>query len=286
MARLGEAIAPRAVYNTGVTNIEAHRGTREGRRAYSGGHPARNAMTAKRLQKYLAECGLGSRRYCEDLIAQGRVAVNGASGSQGQLIDPDADHISLDGERVTHGPRAYIVLNKPKGTLTTARDDDDRETVFDLLMGLAIRVFPVGRLDMEVEGALILTNDGDLVNRLQNPGHAVERVYIATVRGVVSEATAARMGEGTLMEDGATVRARVHILHAGVDSTILRVALREGANTRIRHLAALMGHPVMELRRVGEAGVELGGLEPGQWRALTPGEIEQLRSHAGLTPAG
>ena len=237
-------------------------------------------MTSIRLQRFLAECGLGSRRHCEDLIAQGRVTVNGASAVLGQLVEPGHDVVAVDGETVVQAPRVYILLNKPKGAVTTARDDDDRETVFDLIDGVDARVFPAGRLDMEVEGALILTNDGGLVHALTQPGCAVERVYIATVRGVVSESTAARMGEGVLLEDGATVRARVRILHTGVDSSVLRVALHEGHQARVRHLTALAGHPVVELRRINEAGIELGALEPGQWRELTAEEIEHLRTRA------
>jgi 23S rRNA pseudouridine2605 synthase len=242
-------------------------------------------MSTLRLQKFLAECGCGSRRQCEDLIAQARVTVNGEPGTLGQLVDPDHDGVAVDGEPVERAPAVYIVLNKPKGAVTTARDDDDRDTVFDFLDGVDARVFPAGRLDMEVEGALILTNDGDLVHRLTQPGCAVERVYIATVRGVMSEATAGRMGEGILLEDGATVRARVRILHTGMDSSILRLALHEGGQARVRHLGAIVGHPVLELRRTTEAGIELGALEPGQWRTLDHDEIEHLRAQAGMTPA-
>jgi len=242
-------------------------------------------MTAIRLQKYLAECGLGSRRHCEDLIAQGRVTVNGLPGAAGQAVDPAHDAVALDGEALERVPAVYILLNKPKGAVTSARDDDDRGTVFDYLEGVETRLFPAGRLDIEVEGALILTNDGGLVHRMTEPGRGVERVYIATVRGIVNEGTVQRMGEGIQLEDGATVRARARILHTGVDSTVLRIALHERGHGRVRHLGAVVGHPVLELRRIAEAGIELSGLEPGQWRELTPGEIDSLRTHAGTAPA-
>ena len=243
-------------------------------------------MTVLRLQKYLAECGLGSRRHCEELIAQGRVAVNGAPGSLGLTVDPTQDAVTVDGEPVERPERVYILLNKPKGAVTSARDDDDRETIYDLLDGVDARVFPVGRLDMEAEGALLLTNDGDLVHSLSLPTCTLERAYIATVRGIVSEATATRMGEGILLEDGATARARVRLLHTGIDSTVLRITVQEGPSARVRHLAAVVGHPVLELRRIVEGGLELGPLEPGQWRPLTTEEVEHLRTQAGMTTAG
>lgn len=247
--------------------------------------PEEAAGPKVRLQRFLAECGLGSRRQCEAIIAQGRVRVNEGEGALGQLVSPGIDRVEVDGTPVQQDALVYLLLNKPAGVVTSARDDDDRETVSDLVRQVPQRVFPIGRLDMEAEGALLLTNDGALAHALTQPGRTLERVYIATVRGLVHDATAARLASGILLEDGATVHARVRVLHTAVDTTVLRIALHEGPSVRVRHLCAVVGHPVVTLRRIVEASIALDDLAPSQVRPLGPDEIARLRTEAGLPAA-
>ena len=209
--------------------------------------------------------------------------MNGLVAQLGAEIDPGVDAVSVDGEPVARAERVYVLLNKPKGLVTSVKDEDGLDSLTTCLRGLDARVFPVGRLDMDIEGALLLTNDGELAYRLSSPDHPIERVYIAHLGGIMDEATAHRISNGILVEDGVTARARTLILHTGVDTSVVRFTVHEGQKRRIRQLCAMVGHPVQELRRVSEAGLRLERLEPGQWRHLIEGEVAGLRRQVNLT---
>lgn len=230
-----------------------------------------------RLQKYLAECGIASRRAAEKLIAAGRVTVNGTAAVIAQDVDPAQDAVSVDGRPVRPNDKVYIVLNKPEGTVTTAKDTHDRPTVLDCVKGVRARVFPVGRLDMDVEGVLLLTNDGELAYRLTHPRFEVEKVYLAWVHGCVTPQTAMSLENGVRLDDGLTAPARAVILSAGHETTLLRLHLREGRKREVKRMCAAIGHPVKTLHRVAFGNIQAKGLRPGEWRYLSEREIEGLR---------
>ncbi len=235
-----------------------------------------------RLHKYLAQCGVGSRRKAERLIMQGRVKVNGRVVQPADSVDPENDVILVDEKPVRPIPLTYILLNKPHGVVTTVKDTHGRRTVMECLSGIKARIYPVGRLDLDVEGALILTNDGELANRLMHPRYQVDKVYHAEVEGEVSPPTARRLEQGVELDDGTTAPAKCRILRAGKDSTVLELVLHEGRKREVKRMCAAVGHPVRQLRRVAIGVVSVNGMEPGQWRHLTPGEILSLRRLTGL----
>ena len=221
----------------------------------------------------LARAGFGSRRVCEDLIAEGRVAVNGEVAGLGRRVDPDTDRVEVDGVAIGVRPGlVHYLLNKPAGVVTTASDPQGRPTVVDLVPGEP-RVFPVGRLDYETEGLLLLTNDGDLAHRITHPSFGVEKEYLAEVEGVPSRATLRRLREGVDLEDGRSAPAKV----SAVEPSVLRITVHEGRNRLVRRMCEAVGHPVVTLERVAFGPLGLKGLEPGAHRRLTASEIERLR---------
>jgi pseudouridine synthase len=236
-----------------------------------------------RLQKILSAAGISSRRAAERLILEGRVSVNGATVRElGTRADPDRDDIRVDGRRVK-GParRRYILLNKPAGYITSRSDPQQRPTVLELLPGVTEYLYPVGRLDFESEGLLLLTNDGDLAARLTHPRYGVEREYEALVRGVPDPRALARLSRGIELDDGRTAPARVTLdrrVHAKRgDQALLRVAIREGRKRQVRRMCDAIGHPVVRLRRVRIGPLADPRLEPGQWRDLTAREVARLK---------
>jgi pseudouridine synthase len=235
-----------------------------------------------RLQRYLAGCGVASRRNAEKLVESGRVAVNGIVARLGETIDPEKDVVTCDGKPVRPEAPVYVILNKPKETVTSARDTHGRKTVIDCVEGVSARVFPVGRLDVDVEGALLLTNDGELAFRLMHPKYQVEKVYLATVTGEVTREALARIEEGVPLEDGPTAPAKARIVNKRQGTTLLRLTLHEGRKREVKRMCAAIGHPVRELQRVSIAGITAKGLRPGEWRYLTSHEIAALRRVAGL----
>ena len=235
-----------------------------------------------RLQRYLAGCGIASRRNAEKLVESGRVAVNGIVARLGETIDPEKDVVTCDGKPVRPEAPVYVILNKPKETVTSARDTHGRKTVIDCVEGVSARVFPVGRLDVDVEGALLLTNDGELAFRLMHPKYQVEKVYLATVTGEVTREALARIEEGVPLEDGPTAPAKARIVNRRQGTTLLRLTLHEGRKREVKRMCAAIGHPVRELQRVSIAGITARGLRPGEWRYLTSHEIAALRRVAGL----
>jgi pseudouridine synthase len=240
-------------------------------------------MSAMRIQKYLAECGVASRRASERLIEDGRVRVNGLMAEIGQNVDPETDKILVDGKPVKNeDEKVYLVINKPVDCVTTASDTHGRKTVIDFVSGINARVFPVGRLDMDVEGVLILTNDGDLAFRLMHPSYEVDKVYLVWVRGHMSAESAIRLEKGVELEDGLTAPAQAVILNEGERTTLVRLTLHEGRKREVKRMCAAVGHPVRRLQRIAFGNVQCKGLRPGEWRHLTRQELDGLRKLADL----
>lgn len=236
-----------------------------------------------RLQKFMAQCGLASRRASERLIQEGKVLVNGAVAITGQVIDPENDEVVYNGIRVGTSEKRYVLLNKPPGVVTTVKDTHGRRTVLDCIEDIGERVFPVGRLDMDVEGALLLTNDGELAFRLTHPKYEVPKVYLAWVHGVMTPEDAIRLEQGVVLDDGITAPAKAVILNAGDRVTQIRLTLHEGRKREIKRMCAAVGHPIRELRRIAVGNVKVGGLQPGQWRLLTNQEVMGLRKLVKLS---
>ncbi|MEW6279351.1 MAG: pseudouridine synthase [Candidatus Eremiobacterota bacterium] len=237
-------------------------------------------MGTDRLQKILARAGLGSRRACEELIAAGRVRVNGVKAGLGQSADVSSDRITVDGRPVTRPDDRSVVLalHKPAGYVTTARDPQGRPTVMDLLPEGLPRVYPVGRLDRDSEGLLLFTNDGDLAHALMHPSHGVTKLYRVRVRGAPEPSALQRLEKGVELEEGRTGPARVKWGRGGW----LEIELAEGKKRQVRRMLEAVGHPVDRLVRVRVGPVLLGRLRPGESRRLTASEVVRLRRAAGL----
>ena len=225
-----------------------------------------------RLNAYLARAGVASRRKADELIKAGRVRVNGEPGQLNTFVER-RDRVEVDGKPVLAQKLAYVLLHKPAGTVTTASDPQGRPTVVDLV-DLPERVVPVGRLDFETTGALLLTNDGPLAHRLAHPRYGVEKVYVADVEGRPGEGDLKALAEGVELEDGMTAPATVRCLAP----SRVELTLHEGRNRQVRRMLEAVGHPVRSLHRSTYAGLTLEGLEPGQWRELEPSEVQRLAS--------
>lgn len=244
-------------------------------------------MAIDRLQKIIAQAGIASRRKAEALITAGRVKVNGAVVTElGAKADADSDTIEVDG-KVIRRPRAwtYIILNKPGGVVTTASDEFDRKTVFDVLKGVDTRLFPVGRLDLDAEGLLLLTNDGELAAGLTHPAGEVPKTYRAKVKGIPNEAALDRLRAGVDLEDGAARADFVHRVESGGpktsrDNAWIELTVTEGRNHLVKRLLEAIGHPVIRLRRVAFANLDLEGLRPGQHRHLRKAELQKIKAIA------
>ena len=232
----------------------------------------------ERLQKILARAGFGSRRACEELIRQGRVAVNGEVAQLGQRADPERDRITVDGEPIRlKREYTYIALHKPRGVLSDEGDGTGRLPTVRDLVDLPGHLFPVGRLDLRSEGLILLTDDGDLAFRLTHPRFGHEKEYHVLVEGRPSEETLRKWRRGVFLDGRRTARADVEVLRREEGRTWLRVVLREGRKRQIRRVAAMLGHPVHRLIRVRVGPVWLGNLPPGRWRRLTPAEVQALK---------
>jgi 23S rRNA pseudouridine2605 synthase len=235
----------------------------------------------ERLQKVLAAAGFGSRRACEEMILAGRISVNGRwVRSLPVLVDPDTDHFCVDGRRVHLERKVYYVLNKPKGVLCTQSDPARRTRAVDLLAGVRERVYPVGRLDADSQGLLLMTNDGELAARLTHPRYGVPKTYRARVGGRISPGLIEKLREGIWLSGGKTRPAQVKLVYESKEHSILEITLHEGRNRQVRRMLARLGHPVRELTRVRIGRLELKGLGPGQFRPLRPVEVAELRSLA------
>ena len=232
----------------------------------------------ERLQKIIAAAGLTSRRAAEELIAAGKVRVNGAVASLGDKADAARDRITVDGKSLAPPEeKVYIMLNKPRGYVTTLKDEKGRRTVAELVSGPGVRLYPVGRLDMNSEGLLIMTNDGELAERMMHPRGGVEKCYRTTVTGEDIPAAAEKMKESMLIDGYRTRGARVEIERLTDKGGVLLVAIGEGRNRQVRKMCEQVGLRVTRLCRISEGGLKLGNLRSGEWRELTCAEIARLK---------
>jgi 23S rRNA pseudouridine2605 synthase len=235
-----------------------------------------------RLQKILSTAGVASRRASEQMILEGRVAVNGETVRElGTKADPEKDSIKVDGRRIKTAEvvHRYIVLYKPKGYVTTRSDPEGRRTVMDLI-GEGAYIYPVGRLDYDSEGLLLMMTDGDLAARLMHPRHEVDKVYEVIVMGAPDARALEKLRRGVHIEGGRTSPADVHVgttVKGGRPTTLLTLTIREGRNRQIRKMCSAVGLPVRDLRRIRMGPIGLGRLKPGQWRDLTPEEVRRLK---------
>ena len=233
-----------------------------------------------RLQKFLATQGIASRRHAEDLIRDGKVTVNGVVVTDmGVKIEPGRDIIMVNGQTVTpESKKVYLMLNKPAGVLVTAQDTHDRKTVLDLIGDIDTRVFPVGRLDKDTEGLLLLTNDGALSFLLTHPSKEVTKEYHATVAGVPDEQQLDQLRQGVMIEGRLTAPARVDIIKSGNGNAILRIRIHEGRKRQVRRMCQAIGHPVSRLIRVQFGPLTMEGLAPGSYRYLSESELKALQA--------
>src|SRR5688572_24226827 len=240
-------------------------------------------MPKLRLNKILAQAGLSSRRGADRLIADGHVSVNGVvTRDLATLADPEVDIVALRGTPLPQAEhKRYVLLHKPSGYVTTVSDPRGRPTVSDLVRAVGARLYPVGRLDWDVEGVLLMTNDGDLTHRLLHPRYGLPRVYEAEVRGAVAAGDLARWRRGVALEDGPATPTAVEIVSPRGDTTVLRLTFTEGRKHEVKRFCEALGHPVRRLRRVAFGPIALDDLPRGAHRALTPHELAALRAAAG-----
>ncbi len=232
-----------------------------------------------RLQKYIAKSGLTSRRKAEKLIEAGEISVNGSLVTElGSKVEPGIDQVTYRGRLLElEEKKIYIVLNKPLGYVTTLSDEFNRPIVMDLIEGVEERIYPVGRLDIDTSGLLLLTNDGKLTNRLTHPSYEMKKTYLAEVEGIVTEAEREKMSRGLKIEDYITAAADVRIRDRKSRTSILEISIHEGRNRQVRKMCSAIGHEVISLERISFSGIELEGLKPGSWRHLTREELEILK---------
>lgn len=233
-----------------------------------------------RLQRALAQAGVASRRSAETLITAGRVTVNGRVATLGESVGPD-DDVAVDGRPIRAEEVHTYLLNKRAGTVSTASDPEGRPTVVEAVPS-KLRLYPVGRLDYETTGVILLTNDGELANRLMHPRSGVPKVYEAVVNGRIGDEALQQLREGVELDDGMTRPAQVEVLHMGKGSSVLRIEITEGRNRQVRRMGMAVGHPVIRLTRVRYDGVGVDGLKPGEWRELRPDELSRLGRFVGL----
>ena len=234
--------------------------------------------TGERLQKVLSQAGLGSRRTCEELIEDGRVTVNGEVAVLGRRVETAADQVAVDGVVIGVAPGlVHYLLNKPRGVVSTAADTHGRATVVELVPSEP-RVYPVGRLDADTEGLLLLTNDGELTHRLTHPSFGVEKEYLAEVTGTPTRGAIRRLREGVELDDGPTSPAKVSALAPN----LLRITIHEGRNRQVRRMCEAIGHPVVRLVRTRIGPLRDASLAPGEWRALTVDEVRTLERAASV----
>lgn len=234
-------------------------------------------MEDMRLQKYIAQCGVASRRAAEQLIADGKVSVNGKIVTEMGIKVSSKDVVCVDGTQIKPEKRKYyILMNKPSGVLSSAKDDRGRECVVDLIEGVNARLYPVGRLDYDTTGLILLTNDGEFMQRVTHPSFEVWKTYQAVVKGVPNESDVKKFSEGIVLDDGKTLPALLDVVGYKGNNAIVEVSIREGRNRQVRRMLERIGHPVNSLTRISFGTLELGDLKPGKWRYVSQEEIERL----------
>lgn len=241
----------------------------------------------ERLQKIISQAGLASRRHAEELITAGRVTVNGRVVAElGAKVEPGRDIVAVDGRPLAGEEKYYLLLNKPRGVVTTLSDPRGRKTVAELVAAVPARLYPVGRLDYNTEGLLLLTNDGQLTHALTHPSHEIDKTYVATVAGRPTEEKLDRLRVGITLEDGVTAPAQVRITgyDPEADAATLAIVIHEGRNRQIRRMCEAIGHPVIKLKRTQFAFLTLEGVHRGRYRHLEPEEVSALKKLAGLAP--
>lgn len=231
----------------------------------------------QRLQKILAEMGVASRRKAEELIIEGRVIVNGKVATVGMKANPAKDHIKVDGRLlIKPEPKIYLMFNKPAGVVTSLSDPEGRHTVKDFLKGIKYRVFPVGRLDYDSEGLLLLTNDGDFSHRILHPSKKIPKTYVIKVKGIIDEDAIEKLRRGVRLEDGLTAPAKVKKIRQSENNSWVEITIYEGRKRQARRMLQKVGYPVIKLRRIAIGGLKLGDLKPGEIRRMTVEEVKKV----------
>lgn len=237
----------------------------------------------ERLQKVLAEAGVASRRKCEELIVAGRVEVDDeVVRTLGVKVDPSQAFIKVDGKPIRKQQKVYVIFNKPKGVITSATDPEGRKTVTEFFKNIKERIYPIGRLDYDTEGLLLLTNDGEFAHLLTHPKHHVPRTYLATVRGVPHGSLLDKLRAGIKLEDGMTAPAEVEYQDVDTDKkeSVIKITIYEGRNRQVRRMFEAIHHPVAKLKRIQFGPIQLSGVPRGKFRHLTPQEVKELREAA------
>ena len=230
-----------------------------------------------RLAKYIADCGIGSRRRAEELIAAGMVTVNGVTVSKiGVNVDPLYDKVSVNGLLIEPAAKVYLLLNKPGGYLSSVGDPHGRPTVVDLVKDVAERVYPVGRLDLDTEGLLIMTNDGEFMNLITHPRYHIPKTYQAWVKGIIDDKDLKALRKGIKLEEGVTAPASAVLLRMASDCSLVELVLYEGRKRQVKRMFKAIGHPVLSLKRTALGFLTLEGLAPGEYRHLLPEEVKKL----------
>ncbi|NLA77418.1 MAG: rRNA pseudouridine synthase [Clostridiales bacterium] len=239
-----------------------------------------------RLQKYLSECGVASRRKAEEMIEAGQVWVNGRKASIGDKVDPKSDSVTVKGKKVyRQKEQVYVMLNKPRGFITTMSDEMDRKCVAQLVEDVGAPVYPVGRLDRESEGLLLFTNDGEFANLITHPRRHISKTYRVTVRPGVSEEQITKLSTSVMVDGRMTAPAKVNIIEKQEGRVVLEMVIFEGRNRQIRKMCEKTGLEVARLKRTAIGSLKLGMLQPGKWRALTEDEIHRLTASASQNPS-
>lgn len=232
-----------------------------------------------RINKYIAQAGIASRRKADELIANGNVKVNGAVMKEPGYDVKDGDKVQVNGTMIErHQKPVYVLVNKPLGVITSAKDEKERVTVMELVKDIDERLFPVGRLDYNTTGALIMTNDGELTYRVTHPRHELDKTYRALVKGVLSDEKVRKLRRGVDIGGFVTSPAKVHIVKGNQNSTVVEISIHEGKNRQVRKMFSAVGNPVQELSRIAIGSIRLGHLRPGHYRKLTNEEVEYLKN--------
>lgn len=243
-------------------------------------------LMEKRLQKILSEAGIASRRKAEELILEGRVTVNGKIVAIGTKANLTRDHIKVDGKLLKRSePKVYLMFNKPKNVVTSLHDPEGRPTVKDYLKGVKYKIFPVGRLDFDSEGLLLLTNDGDFAQAVLHPSKKISKTYLVKVKGNPEEKKIDKLRSGVRLEEGMTAPARVKKIRTTESNSWLEITIHEGRKRQIRRMLEEVGHPVLKLNRTRINGLDLGSLRPGEYKFLAPDELERMKKELCPSPS-